>query len=300
MGDEVSRGLGTNRFCWWLVELGSRLLEPDERDAVRGDLTESRARGGQALREVLGLVLRRQAAMWLDWQPWLALLGVVVPLGLLLSHVSRWWADSHAIYAFLYVNNWTSAFLDSPGSRGDLVHYSTRFALHCLTLIGWSWTSGYVLGSLSRRTSWVTASLFCIVVLAGTVGTTPARAGNAAVFSLTFYRVLFPRLLRFIFVLLPALWGMHRSLRRPSLPLLPTMAGVVALVLLTAWAARGLESSVAFATNVIPPDPGLDGFVGTADDPRPLRLLPLVMVWPVAYMLASASWQRWRGKVLSA
>jgi hypothetical protein len=29
------------RMCWWLVDIVSRTLEPDERDAVRGDLTES-------------------------------------------------------------------------------------------------------------------------------------------------------------------------------------------------------------------------------------------------------------------
>lgn len=75
-----------------IVDLLSRLLEADEREAVRGDLTESGASGGRALRDVVGLVVRRQAALWMDWRPWLALVGVVVPLGLLLSHVSRWWA----------------------------------------------------------------------------------------------------------------------------------------------------------------------------------------------------------------
>jgi hypothetical protein len=47
------------RICWSLVEILSRMLEPDERDAVRGDLAESRETGGQALRDVLGLVARR-------------------------------------------------------------------------------------------------------------------------------------------------------------------------------------------------------------------------------------------------
>jgi len=90
MGDKVKRGSAMT--AWWVVDIVSRLLEPDEREAVRGDLTESGARGGQALRDVLGLVVRRQAALWSDWRPWLT---------------------------------------------------------------GWSWTSGFVLGSLSRRTLWV-------------------------------------------------------------------------------------------------------------------------------------------------
>jgi hypothetical protein len=33
---------------WRLVDLVSRMLEPDERDAVRGDFAESRETGGQA------------------------------------------------------------------------------------------------------------------------------------------------------------------------------------------------------------------------------------------------------------
>lgn len=169
-----------------IVDLLSRLLEADEREAVRGDLTESGASGGRALRDVVGLVVRRQAALWMDWRPWLALVGVVVPLGLLLSHVSRWWADSSAIYAWLYVNNWIWAYLDSPGARRDLFTVSANFFINCVTLAGWSWASGFVLACLSRRTVWLTGTLLCVVVVGGTIGsTTTARANpfNAAVFS---------------------------------------------------------------------------------------------------------------------
>ena len=34
------------RLCWWLVETVSRVLEPDERNAVRGDFAESGETGG--------------------------------------------------------------------------------------------------------------------------------------------------------------------------------------------------------------------------------------------------------------
>ena len=302
MGHKVSRGPAMRRISWWSVDLVSRLLEADERDAVRGDLTESGASGGRALCDVLGLVVRRQAALWMDWRAWLALAGVVAPLGGLLSHVSRWWADGSAIYAWLYVNNWTWAYLDSPGARGELVNISTSSFLQCVTLIAWSWTSGFVLGSLSRPTLWVTGTLFCLVVVGGTLGTTTtgrANPFNAAVFSLTFYSVLFPWILRTVLVLLPALWGMRSSLQRTSLPLLRTILWAVAIAMLTAWTATGLESSVIFGRYVIPPDSGLDGGMGTVVNLRPLRLLPFVMVWPVAYMLASASWRRWRGDAVS-
>lgn len=296
MGDEVTRGPVTTRGCWWLVEAVSRLLERGERDAVRGDLAESGASSGPALLDVLGLVVRRQAASWLEPWPWLALAGVALPIGILLSHVSRTWADGTAIYAFLYVNNWTSSFLESPGSRRDMVVLATGFLVNGLTLTSWSWTSGFVLGALSRRTVWITASLFCLAVLAGTVGTdTTARNHfNSEVFSVRFYGVVFPRLLRVTFVLLPAVWGMQWSRRRPSPPLLPAVVGLVATMVLTAWAARDLEGSVVFGRGLIPSDPGVDGFVGTSDDPRPWWGLPLVMIWPAAYIVATTTWQRWR------
>jgi hypothetical protein len=284
----------TTRFCWWLVDMASRWLEADERDAVCGDLAETRAGGGSALREVLGLVVRRQAALWIDLRPWFALVAVVVPLGWVLSHASRWLADSSAIYAFLYLNNWTWSFIEIPGARHDIVRLSTYFLLDSLALAGWSWTTGFVLGALSRRTLWVTAPLFCLVVMLGTLGaTTTGRAGNSAVFSLPFYAVVFPRLVRTSLVLLPAWWGIRRSLRRRPLPPLPTIVGAVAIAWLTVWMAQGLEGSVTFGRNAIPVD-GPDGVIGTADDPRTLWPLSLLMLWPTAYIVANISWRRWR------
>lgn len=294
----IVKGIG-----WWLVEWTSGLLEPDERDAVRGDLTELGMTGTQALQDLLGLVVRRQLGFWTDWRPWVALLTVTVPIGLLLSHVVRWWADSSAIYAWLYANNWTWNFLTIPGARHDLAHYSTGIFLEYLSLIAWSWTSGFVLGCLARRTLWITGLVFSLVVVAGAFGTTSvARANgfNSAVFSTTFYGTAFPLILRTVLVLLPAFLGVRRSLRSSSLPLLRAILGALAVAILTLWTAKGLESSMIFGRGVIPPDAGPDGLMGTADDPRPLRLLPLVMMWPVVYIVAITSWRHWRGQPSSA
>jgi len=271
MGHKVSRGPAMRRICWWSVDRVSRLLEPDERDAVRGDLTESGASGGSALREVLGLVVRRQAALWLDWRPWLALVGVVVPLGMLLGLVSRNWADGSAIYAWLYVNNWTWGFVEIPGARRDLADTIVRFTLNSLTLIGWSWTSGFVLGSLSRRTTWANGSLFCLAAFGGTLAIATVGSQNpfnAAVFSLTFYSTVWPIILLTVLVALPALAGMRQTFRLPTLPLLQTFLWAVLIAILTARAKRGSG---------------------------PLGLLSLLIMWPVGYMIATAGWQRWRG-----
>src|SRR5712692_2650362 len=184
-----------NRICWWLVDAVSLALEPSERDAVRGDFAESGEGGADALVDVLGLIVRRQAALWIAWRPWLALATLVVPLGLLLSLASRWWADGSAIYAWLYVNNWTSAYLDSPGSRLELARHGAELLLAFVTLACWSWTSGFVLGSLSRRAIWVSGSLFSLVLFGEFFIAAPQRSDqHTAVFSLTFYRVVFPLL----------------------------------------------------------------------------------------------------------
>ena len=56
-------------LCWWLVDVLSHALRPGERDAVRGDFAESGETGAQALRGLLGLVVRRQTEVWRDWPP---------------------------------------------------------------------------------------------------------------------------------------------------------------------------------------------------------------------------------------
>jgi hypothetical protein len=51
-------------FKWRLVNRASRVLEPDERNAVLGDFAEFGATGGKALRDLFGLILRRQAGLY--------------------------------------------------------------------------------------------------------------------------------------------------------------------------------------------------------------------------------------------
>ena len=84
------------RIGWWFVDRVSRMLEPGERDAVLGDFAESGLTAAPALRDLLGLIIRRQAALWKDWRPWLALLLVVAPFGILLSLICRSLAEGSA------------------------------------------------------------------------------------------------------------------------------------------------------------------------------------------------------------
>jgi hypothetical protein len=267
------------RTGWWLADAASQLLEPHERDAVRGDLAECRVGGWRALCEVLGLVARRQAACWLDWRPWLAVAAIVLPIGLLLSHATRWWADA---YAF-----------DILGGQRDLVPLVWSAIVISVILAGWSWTSGYVLASFSGRTVWMLSALFALVVFLGTLGTTTVARTNAVAFAGHLIGVVLPRLVRFFLVVLPALWGMRCSRRASVSPwMLAIGAGV--LIALTPLAVPLLESSLTLGRGVYPSIAALgpDNTSGTADDLRPLWPIPLVMLWPTAAILISTLWRR--------
>ena len=276
---------------WWLADAASQLLEQRERDAVRGDLIESGSGGWRALREILGLVARRQSALWMDWRPWLAMVAIVLPIGLMLSHVSRWLADGNAVYIAVYVRLWDWAHLGYPGWRRDVGVLIGSGTIHALSVCGWSWTTGYLLASVSRRTLWVTATLFTLVVLLGTFGTSTAARANGGTFAWHFYGVVFPRLIRALLVVVPALWGMRRA-SRGAVRLSTALWGAGALTLLTLVTAPLLEESMTLGRGFYPSDTGPDGFAGTADDPRPLWPLSIVMIWPTAYLVASAIWNR--------
>jgi hypothetical protein len=276
------------RLGGWIVGHLTRLLPDDEREVVRGDLAECHTPAGRALREVLGLVLRRQTALWFNFEPWLALLTIVIPIGVLLSYASRSWAEAAAEDILLYGRLWDFSYLANPGWRADLISVAARMAAAWLALIGWSWTSGFVLARLSRPAVWLTVTLLCVVVVMATWGTNTIahlhrHHGPSLEHHLTF--AVFPRFLRVFLVVLPIAWGAWWGLRRSVLRVVPTVIGVLLLASVTVVASRGLESSMSFGRGMLPADKGPDGFVVSADDPRPLWFLSLVMMWPAAYVL---------------
>jgi hypothetical protein len=222
MGDELRRGAVMTRICWWLTDLVSRMLEPDEREAALGDIAESGETGLRALRDILGLTARRQAGLWQGWRPWLALTGVVIPIGMVLTLAARRTADHSAIYFWLYVNNWDPAFIENSTFRHDLVSLAAEFLLGYLMLACWSWTGGLALGFLSRGATPVNGVLFFLTpTLTEMLGSPLFQRGrdfgaNAAVFAVPFYRVIFPLVVQLVLILLPALWGMRQGIRLPA------------------------------------------------------------------------------------
>jgi hypothetical protein len=288
------------RICWWLVTLVSRALEPDERDAVRGDFAESGETGGQALRDVLGLVVRRQAALWKGWRPWLALVGLIVPLAMLLSIVSSVTAGVSATYIWLYANNWDWALLKGAGFWYEFADSITFVFVRCLTLVCWSWTAGFVLGSVSRRIVGVNAVLFCLMLLFGGLLGAPRYLAyvlqfvhrpltpdhNDPVFALAFYRMMFPLIVQAFLVAVPSLLGMRNGAEVGRLrPLLRTVLWTAAIATLSALVIQ---------------EPGFGLFLNAYRRPGiwqgwQIQLLHFVVYWPIGYLGASAIGRRWRG-----
>ncbi len=299
MGGELNRDPNMTRICWWCVDIVSRMLEPGERDAVRGDFAESGETGGQALRGLLGLVLRRQTALWKDWRPWLALVAAVAPLGILLSLVSRRMAQSSAVTSWLYLNNWDWTYVRNTGFRLDFAHDVAVVLFEFLLLSCWSWTSGFVLGFFSRRAIWINGALFCLVLVTVELLGMPQFLGrslflsqadtfspNAAVFAVAFYREVFPLIVHTVLVLLPSLWGMRQGLRLARLPL-PLQAMLWASLAL-AITTLAMQNSVWWQVrtwNVQPPPL-----------PHLPSLAPLALLRPVGYILATAIGRRLLGR----
>ncbi len=153
------------RIWNWLASKIALLLEPAEREAALGDIAESGETGWQAFRSVAGLAVRRQLALWKHFRPWLAMVAVAIPTGLLMGFASRWLASGYNLYSWLL---WNYRDLDPSllaESHMSLDHGIWGVARASVTLLAWSWSSGYIIGHLSRFATWVTGTVFCAFFL---------------------------------------------------------------------------------------------------------------------------------------
>jgi hypothetical protein len=201
---------------WRLVDVVSRLLERDEREAVRGDLAEAGESGWRGVLDVLGLVIRRQVLLWKNWRPWLAAFGLALPCTLLLMGFSVSVSQSYQ-QLFNPVIVKATGLTVAPG-----------FALllcNVLLLLGWSWTGGFVVGAVSRRTVWVSAVL-CFL---------------PCVFCLARFRVECLSRLCLLLFLLPAIGGVCSGLQIARIKLRSALALAVAVTALTIplWGSKG-------------------------------------------------------------
>lgn len=133
-----------NQF--WL-EAAAYLVPKGDREAVIGDLAEAEASPRQILLEVLGLVVRREISLWKNWRPWAAALALALPTSFLLMGTSVSVLTAYQRREIRMVPD-----ADAP----------LALAAKIFLLLAWSWTAGFVLVSLSRRTLW--ASLVACLV----------------------------------------------------------------------------------------------------------------------------------------
>jgi len=189
------------------------MLERDERNAVRGDFAEAGETGGQALRDLLGLVARRQAALWKDWRPWLALIGMA-GLGGALLIISLFLGGTYELYSWI-IRNYSVIDKTVLLQTGlTLRHGIALLAFNSFLLISCSWTGGFALASLSRRTARVNVAVFCFVWL------------------------LSPLKLFTVSFLLPFIWGVCQGLRLGTLRRRQEIflaAAIVSVTALTIW-----------------------------------------------------------------
>lgn len=138
-------------MTWSLVETICRLLEPDERQAVLGDLAESGETGIRALAAVAGLVTRRQLGLWKSWRPWVASLGLL-PVLLAFS----FWTPSIVLIIERYP--WKHV----PQSHQAIIAMLCASALHTVIF---SRAVGFVTASLARRATVSAAALLTVGAL---------------------------------------------------------------------------------------------------------------------------------------
>jgi hypothetical protein len=189
-----------------IIELLARTLSPDEREAVLGDLAECGDPPRKAFREVLGLVVRRQTAFWMQWRPWLALVLTSVA-GLKLGTWCARKAHLNAVYIWMYANNWDWSLFEIPGFRHELSRNAAAITFFWLGIGLGAWTLGRILQWTSRDTAPVQAVIFTVLLFAAPTDPLIVLV-NPPVFAHWYYRAL-PLIIKTMLVMLPCWRGLR-------------------------------------------------------------------------------------------
>ena len=268
------------RLRWWLVERLSRALQPTEREAALGDFAESEVALGTAIRDLIGLIARRQAAAWYDWRPWLAFTSITGASTFALIFYAFVFSRSLVRYLWLMDNyeHFGPLVLDASGITLDasgitLSKGISRMLRQSVLLLIWAWTAGFTFGSLSRRTIWsnslllagVVTAIFSILSVSG-----PSVLGRLSPIS--------PLVLLVVVVVMPSfVTGACHGVRRGALATVPALAVAIAVSATTVI-------TIAFA-----------GWWRDLPIAIPL-LITLVLCWPDAYIGITADWTSQRVK----
>lgn len=142
-----------------LIALMVKTLDPAEREAVLGDLSESGLSANRAFVQVAGLVLRRQLLIWTEWRPWVGLLAIAGIAGAVLSMM----ISGVALDMVQEIRTWQKygVHMDIPGlSFGDSLALMT---VNALAIFCWVAANTEVLRRLSGKAWWLTGTLFYLV-----------------------------------------------------------------------------------------------------------------------------------------
>jgi hypothetical protein len=200
---------------WRVTELLAACLTPAEREAVLGDLTESKRPFFAGISDIAGLALRRGGAACREPRTAIAFFLLVLPLSFLLASQSRETANFASIYLWIWANNLDLHLLTNAGFWHGVAESGPPLLFTCgmLALYGWS---ASMLAALVSRSA---AKLLCLVLLVTAIAGIPfalsqpipyAGEANDPIFRLAFYRLFFPCLVQCVFVLLPALFAIRQ------------------------------------------------------------------------------------------
>ena len=205
-----------NGTVWTLTGLVATLLDRNERDAVLGDLLETHESALRGFLDVVGLVSRRQAALWKSPRPWLAGFVVALPCSYLLMHVSL---SVTCTYERLVNHKLYTCW--HTGHEGFPL-----LLCHILLLITWSWSGGYIVASVSRQTLWMSTALSVV----------------PAIFCLCMWSPALPSSLCLFIFLLPGIIGTQRGLRNAgiSLRVALLLAATITVLMISAWSNQAL------------------------------------------------------------
>lgn len=288
----------SSRKSWPVVLWLSEFLSQPEREAVLGDLTENGDSAGRAIANVLGLVVRRQTAVFWDIRLWFAVAFVVLPASYFLSAIAEGTAGEGAVYSWMYLNNWDWALTSNPGFWHLLRETAMNFGITCLVVACWSWSAGFLIGRFANSVLHASRNIFVVLLAASFVGDAPGRLihfwwslqglplapllpdTHAPITANIFYQVFFPLIVLSILVVVPAFSGIGQGNR--SL-LLERKMQVFLL-------AAAIISVLIMLIHV----PGFGLLVGATvrewlwHNRNVMPLLPLLSCWPMLYFIAIA------------
>ena len=282
----------TRRLARSLTGILAAALDPPEREAVLGDLAETSQGPACGIRDLLGLVARRQLFAWKSWQPWVVAIVFIMPISIWLTVLSRRIADSNAISLWRYSHLWEQYDLYNVLFYREVALFSLDCARSLIALACFAWAIGFSIGALARRTLIVSGALFCVPLcltslvplpsLGHLVFAPPARSfdHNGAVFTQPLYVVILPALAVLGFALYPALRGIAQGGAMAQAR--PQKRGLLFAAIATTIGSVAIRNAgrwwpLLYYYGILSPLWGAQLF----------RLLTLLIYWPAVYWIVS-------------